>query len=34
MFTVILRDITEQRRVETEQRFLAEVGAVLATTLE
>jgi PAS domain S-box-containing protein len=34
MFTVILRDITEQRRVETEHRFLAEVGAVLATTLE
>lgn len=32
--TVVLRDITEQKRVESEQRFLAEVGPVLATTLE
>lgn len=34
ILTVVLRDITEQRRIEREQRFLAEVGPVLATTLE
>ena len=32
--TVTLRDITEQTRVETEHRFLADVGAVLASTLD
>jgi PAS domain S-box-containing protein len=32
--TVTLRDVTEQTRVETEQRFLADVGAVLASTLD
>lgn len=30
--TVILRDITEQKRIEDEQRFLAEFGAALMTT--
>jgi len=34
ILTVVLRDITEQKRIEREQRFLAEVGAVLASTLE
>jgi len=34
LFTVILRDITEQKRVEHDERFLADVGAVLATTLD
>jgi len=29
-----LRDVTEQKRIESEQRFLAEVGPVLATTLD
>src|SRR5262249_31143649 len=29
-----LRDVTEQRRTEREQRFLAEVGSVLASTLD
>lgn len=33
-FTVVLRDITERKRVENEQRFLAEVGAILASTLD
>ena len=33
VFTVALRDVTEQVRSETEQRFLAEVGSVLASTL-
>ncbi len=31
---VALRDITEQKRIESEQRFLAEVGSVLASTLD
>ncbi len=31
---VALRDITEQKRIETEQKFLAEVGSVLASTLD
>jgi signal transduction histidine kinase len=31
---VAVRDITEQKRIETEQTFLAEVGAVLASTLD
>jgi len=34
IMTVALRDITEQKRVEYEQTFLAEVGAVLASTLD
>lgn len=34
ILTVALRDVTEPKRVEREQRFLAEVGTVLATTLE
>ena len=34
ILTVVLRDITEQKRIESEQRFLAEVGPVLATSLE
>lgn len=34
LFTVILRDITEQKRIEREEKFLAEVGSVLASTLD
>lgn len=34
VLTVALRDITEQKRVEHEQRFLADVGEVLASTLD
>ncbi len=34
ILTVVLRDITEQKRIEREQTFLAEVGRVLATTLD
>jgi PAS domain S-box-containing protein len=34
ILTVTLRDISEQKRIEDEQRFLADVGPVLATTLE
>ena len=34
ILTVTVRDITERKRVENEQRFLAEVGAVFAATLE
>jgi PAS domain S-box-containing protein len=34
LLTVALRDITEQKRIEREQTFLAEVGSVLASTLE
>lgn len=34
ILTVALRDVTEQQRVENEQRFLAEVGSVLASTLD
>jgi len=33
LMTVVLRDITEQKRIENEERFLAEVGAVLGETL-
>jgi PAS domain S-box-containing protein len=32
--TIAIRDITEQKRVENEQRFLAEVGTILASTLD
>ncbi len=31
--TVALRDVTEQKRVENEQRFLAQIGPVLASSL-
>jgi len=34
LFTVILRDVTEQKRREKEQKLLAEVGAVLVATLD
>jgi PAS domain S-box-containing protein len=34
VFTAVLRDITEQRRAEQQQRFLAEVGATLAYSLD
>lgn len=34
MLAVVLRDITEQERIEREQRLLAEVGPVLADTLD
>ena len=34
LLTVALRDITERKRVETEQRFLAEAGTVLAASLD
>jgi len=34
VLTVVVRDVTEQKRNESEQRFLAEVGPVLATTLD
>jgi PAS domain S-box-containing protein len=32
--TVALRDITDQKRIENEQRFLAEAGEVLTSTLD
>src|SRR4030095_11402542 len=34
IMTVALRDITDQKRIENEQRFLADVGAVLTSTLD
>jgi PAS domain S-box-containing protein len=34
LFTVVLRDITEQKRIEHEQVFLAEIGAIFATSLD
>lgn len=34
ILTVALRDMSEQKRTENEQRFLAEVGAVLTSTLD
>jgi signal transduction histidine kinase len=34
LLTFSLRDVTEQKRIEKEQRFLAEVGALLASTLD
>ncbi|MDB4985403.1 MAG: Sensory box histidine kinase [Myxococcaceae bacterium] len=34
LFTVILRDITEQKRIESERAFLAEVSAVLGGSLD
>jgi PAS domain S-box-containing protein len=32
--TIVLRDITDQRRIEREQRFLAEAGQVLSSSLD
>jgi PAS domain S-box-containing protein len=34
LFTAVVRDITEQTRIEHEEVFLAEVGAILSETLE
>jgi len=34
IFTVAVRDITEQKRIEGEQRFLAELGKVLSSNLD
>jgi PAS domain S-box-containing protein len=34
VYTVVLRDITERKRAEEEQRFLAAVSAALASTLD
>jgi len=34
ILTAVLRDITDQKRIEREQRFLAEVGPALASTLD
>jgi len=34
LYTVILRDITEQKRIESEKAFLAEVSRVLGQTLD
>lgn len=34
VLTVVLRDITEQKRREDEQTFLAEVGAILSSSLD
>ena len=34
VFSVVLRDVTEQRRLESGQRFLAETGEALASTLD
>ena len=34
VLTVALRDITERKRIEEDQRFLAEAGAVLAASLD
>ena len=34
LLTVILRDVTAQKKIEHGERFLAEVGAILATTLD
>jgi PAS domain S-box-containing protein len=34
VMTIVLRDITEEKRFEWEQRFLAEVGTVLAMSLD
>lgn len=34
IYTVVLRDITERKRVERAQRFLADAGAVLAASLD
>jgi PAS domain S-box-containing protein len=34
IFTVVLRDITERKRIERSQRFLAQAGAILTSSLD
>lgn len=34
LLTVVLRDISESKRIENEQRFLSELGAALSSTLD
>jgi PAS domain S-box-containing protein len=34
VYTVVLRDVTERKRIEQAQRFLAEAGAILASSLD
>jgi len=34
LYTVVLRDVSEQKRIEMRQRFLAEASAALATSLD
>jgi PAS domain S-box-containing protein len=34
IYTVVLRDITQRKRVERSQRFLAQAGAILASSLD
>ena len=34
VFTVVLRDVSERKRAESDQQFLLKVGSVLASTLE
>src|SRR5581483_6271229 len=34
LLTVVLRDITERKRIEHAEEFLAEIGAIFATTLD
>ena len=34
LLTVALRDVTDQKRIEKEEKFLSEVGSVLASTLD
>jgi PAS domain S-box-containing protein len=34
LFTAVLRDVSDQKRQEKEQRFLAEIGPILSSTLE
>ena len=34
LFTVVLRDITDRKRIERGQRFLAQAGAILASSLD
>lgn len=34
VYTVVLRDVTDRHRAQAEQRFLAEVGQILASSLE
>lgn len=34
IYTVVLRDITEKRRIENEQRLLSEAGAILSSSLD
>ena len=34
LFTIMVRDVTEQRRAEKEEKFLTEIGVVIAATLD